>query len=871
MFKIGRGAALGLAIATVAILANMYFTFRTTQRLVDGKTEIGKSRRILLELTETLSAVKDAETGQRGYLLTGDDSYLAPYNDANTSLDAHLRQLTALTLNNSIREVRVNHFADLIRQKLAELNKMVVLAQTGHAAEALDAVKTGVGKSLMEQIRTAAADMTATENDTLTRNMDEFDRDTQERSLSLLAISVAGLGSIGLMYLLIRRDYALNAETARQHELLAVTLRSIGDAVISTDEHGRITFMNEMAEQLTGWSLNGSRGAPVDTIFRIINETSRQPVESPVEKVLRTGTICGLANHTLLIRRDLTEVPIDDSGAPIRDARGEICGVVLVFRDFSEAKKTEGELKGLFDTATRHAAELDAIIESIPDGVLICTADGIQRVNQRTREIFGIPDDEALTGTVLDLKKRLDVRSATTGEPVPLNELPLAKALAGEAATDDHVVHRLIDGHPIVIREAAAPIMQNNEPVGAVLIFSDQTEAVQSRQALAIAKDAAEAANSAKDQFLAVLSHELRTPLAPVLAAVGMWESDPNVPETIRSDVAMLRRNIELEARLIDDLLDVTRITRGKLALNPQPVELHQLIQNVVEICQPEASGKRLHITLNLGASESHTHGDSARLQQVLWNILKNAIKFTPPGGTIAITTDLDPPITENPGATQRDIRIRVQDSGIGISPETLSRIFKAFEQGDASITRRFGGLGLGLAISKAVVDLHGGQLWAESDGESRGATFTVKLPARPAPHQTRITVPFVDPSAPTKQQRILLVEDHVDTARIMARILASHGHSVETAGNVHDALSLARRQPFTLIISDIGLPDGSGLELIQSVRERSNVPAIALSGYGMEDDVNRCMAAGFNAHLTKPIDFTKLEQTLQLLVESPV
>jgi PAS domain S-box-containing protein len=375
-------------------------------------------------------------------------------------------------------------------------------------------------------------------------------------------------------------------------------------------------------------------------------------------------------------------------------------------------------------------------------------------------------------------------------------------------------------------------------------------------------KEVAESANHAKDHFLAVLSHELRTPLTPVLTTVQLLERRASLPDDLREPLAMIRRNVALEARLIDDLLDLTRIARGKLELYFQPVDVHELLRQVLEICAPDIHAKRIGVTTELLAHRSQVQADPARLQQVLWNLVKNAVKFTHAGGHVTVATS-DGGDSSNGGGT---VRVRIEDDGIGIDAGMLPQIFDAFEQGGQDVTRLFGGLGLGLAISKALVDLHGGAVTAESPGRGLGATFTLTLAATaPEPAgASALPAPSTEAAGPPGL-RILLVEDHADTREALADLLRMYGHEVTAAGSLAAALAVAGTARFDLVVSDLGLPDGSGLDLMPQIRALSpyEVKGICLTGYGMEEDIRKSREAGFLAHLTKPVNFQELAAVL--------
>jgi signal transduction histidine kinase len=378
------------------------------------------------------------------------------------------------------------------------------------------------------------------------------------------------------------------------------------------------------------------------------------------------------------------------------------------------------------------------------------------------------------------------------------------------------------------------------------------------------ARAEAEAENRAKDEFLAVLSHELRTPLTAVMMNVATLEEEAELDENQREMVRIIKRNVDLEARLIDDLLDLTRIARGKLELRREVVDMHEQVQYALKVCcAPDIERKSLRMELNLKAEQWFVWGDPARLQQLLWNLIKNAVKFTPDHGRIQITT------TDSPGG---QIVMEVRDSGIGIKPDALPKIFNAFEQADRSITRKFGGLGLGLAICKAITELHGGHISADSQGLNSGAAFRVELPIVARDVDSGPAAPrYSSDRAGRAGVSILLVEDHIDTANAMKRLLAKRGYSVQAASSVAEALRTAAGNAFDVLISDIGLPDGTGLQLMRELSARRPVKGIALSGFGMEEDVERSREAGFVEHLTKPISVEQLQAALDRVTQPMV
>jgi PAS domain S-box-containing protein len=730
MTKSPRGVSGVFVIMAIVVVSSTIVTYWIGTQVLRTHALAVFHRDVIAQSAQLLSTLTDAETGQRGFTITGDEKYLGPYNAALARLPEELNKLKHME-KVAIPAKDLATIEQLAQKKMRDLARTIQLRRTAGFEAAAALIKAGASRETMDELRAGIARLQERQETAMRTEASIAEAATRTRTLTF---TLTGL--INLLFILwayqrinaaIKEQRAALAETeaARkeiqlQKDLLNVTLSSIGDCVIVSDEQGRITFMNGVAEELTGWSLLEARLRPTTDVFKIINENSRKPVENLVEKVMKSGVIVGLANHTLLIRRDGSEVPIDDSGAPIKEADGTIRGAVLVFRDFSEHREA-------------------------------------QRLLQE-------------------------------------------------------------------------------------------------------AKETAENANKAKDQFLAMLSHELRTPLTPVLATLNLWEASDVLPLAMQADVQMLRRSVELEARIIDDLLDLTRIAKGMLSFSPEDTDVRELLEFLVGICHSEFHGKRLTLSMQTNAPNHHIHTDAGRLQQVLWNIIKNAAKFTEPGGAITIST-----WNEN-----GNISVAVKDTGIGMTAETIGRLFEPFEQGDQRLSRRYGGLGLGMAISHALVDLLGGQIKAESAGLGKGSLFTVIFPVSLDSEQHKNGKDGAKIEEVEKGRvKILLVEDHGDTSRALVRLLTSRGYEVQTAGTVASAIEAVERASFDLLLCDIGLPDGTGFELMERVRRSCRTPALALSGFGMEDDIAKSKEAGFEAHLTKPVNFQKLEATIWKLTSS--
>jgi PAS domain S-box-containing protein len=614
-------------------------------------------------------------------------------------------------------------------------------------------------------------------------------------------------------------------EPARQLEIARCLFRESNDALFVFDPDDlRVVDLNPTALRLTGLD---RREALALRLTDLIVADAREDLDRLVA-ANRDTTFFHSREGYGLVRAGGEPVPVNVSVTRVHVEPSPLG--LAVIRDVSERRRVQETLDRFFRLSPALFAILDA------EGRFL-------KANPGWEHLLGHHPDDLVGTASLDLVHPAD-RAATLAADEALRR-------SGSASFENRCRHR--DGSYLRLAWNLASSTGLTYAVA-----TDVTERERSRE-LEAAKEASEAAGRAKDRFLAVLSHELRTPLNPILLGVTYLLDSGEAPESLRPTFEMIRRNVELEAHLIDDLLDITRILQDKLQLRLAEADTHALIRRAVEVCRAEIDEKGLAIEADLAAGHRLVRADETRLQQVFWNLIKNAVKFTPSGGRLTIRT-------RDAGAPgHRRLVVEFADTGLGIEPDDLVRIFDPFEQGPTG-GRRLGGLGLGLAISRGIVAAHGGSLSATSPGPGRGSTFRVELDA------LAVAVDAVEGAATgggggprgMPSWKILLVEDETETLDVFARILRRLGHRVATATTLAAAVAAAGEGGFDLIISDVGLPDGSGLDLPRLLEGRRPPPAIAVSGFGMKEDVLRSREAGFAAHLTKPIGFKDLEATIR-------
>jgi len=755
-------------------------------------------------------------------------------------------------------------------------------------------------------------------------------------------------------------------------DTLRVTLASIGDGVITTDVHGRVATMNPVAEALTGWALADATGQPLASVFHIVNEDTRIVVDSPAARALRDGVIVGLANHTVLIRRDGSECAIDDSAAPIRDADGRVTGCVLIFRDVTPQRERERERA----MQLRTARLAEAVIQSSDDAIIRKRLDGtIEMWNPGAERLFGysaseavgrhismiIPPDRiaeedriiatlrageridhfetervcadgsrrwvSLTispiadehGTVIAASKIVrDVTGRRLAEAerdkfvtvlensqdfigmcdlqgVPFFVNRAGLEMVGLDSIEDAMrvpvaefffpedrEHILNEFFPKVLRDGRGEVeirfrhFKTGEarwmaykvltlpdlagrPIGFATVSQDVTEP----RALAdhlrrLASDLSEA-DRRKNEFLALLAHELRNPLAPISNAVrAIRLRQPGDEPTVLAAADMLERHVGQMARLVNDLLDASRISRGKIELRRSRVAIAGVVEEALETVRSLANRMGHELSVTLPSAPLYVDGDAGRLAQVIGNLLNNACKFTNRGGHIVL--DVSHAGTE--------VIIRVSDDGIGIAADDLRGLFDMFAQVDTSLERSRDGLGIGLTLVKTLVEMHGGSIEARSDGPGLGSEFVVRLPAAPVDTETpRVELPA--PASPRGSRRVLVVDDNLDAAESLAMLLAFAGHETRKAHDGIEAVKAAEQFRPDVVLLDIGLPVMNGYDACRRLRQEAwgrSMLLVALTGWGQEEDREQSRDAGFDAHLVKPVD---LEALLDVIARS--
>jgi PAS domain S-box-containing protein len=703
-----------VSVSSILVILLGVYASRSLAVLNEGTDWVTHAQKVRYDLSEILQELVDMGGGVRRYEMTHDESSFRESEAAAAALPAALAALHAVLLDDPALQPFEAKLVEAAARRAQQTKKMIDMARAGDESGIEAMIARGEGVAILDNCRALVARMQDEENRVIDRH-----HQASIAARDTVHFAIVGTTALAVVLLLLVAYVSLqhSARLERVQNDLATTLRSIGDAVIATDAQGVVRFMNPVAEQLTGWTQRQAQGVSSAEVFRIVHEDTREPVESPVQQVLRERKVVGLANHTVLLSRSGGAYPIEDSGAPIYDSDESLVGVVLVFRD--------------------------------------ATA---QRTAQRA-------------------------------------------LIASEAA----------------LREA----------------------------------------DHRKDVFIATLSHELRNPLAPIRNAARLLESATLNSEEMNRSRQIISRQVRHMASLLDDLLDVSRITRGVLTLKKERVDLKSLFEAAVETSRPTIDSKRHTLEIEWPDERLTIEADPVRLTQIVTNLLTNSAKYTDTGGHITLGSRRD----------GDNMIINVRDNGIGLAPETIATVFDMFSQVAPGKGHTDGGLGIGLALVKGLVGLHGGRVEARSGGLGQGSEFSVYLPHTVIEPLPAAPPAELAPSAPaTRRLRVLIADDNRDSAESLGMLLEMSGHEVQLAHDGSQALGLAAEKRPDVALLDIGMPGMDGYEVAMNIRKAawgSDMTLIAITGWGQEDNKRLARNAGFDHHLTKPMDSAVLESIL--------
>lgn len=721
----GISATLALMLASVVVSRDGLIQQRRSA------ARVTHTHHVLRELDGVAAALYQAEAAQRALVLMNDESFAPSYAAASRLLERRIDAIRALVADNPPQAARANRLAELAGERLKQMAEVVDVSRELGLMAARQRLTLNGNKETTSRIAELVTLMEAEETALLEAR--EQGVAASYRRAQVLNVVAGALGLLALSSFVYFVDRTLRArqqaasEIARQRELLRVTLASIGDAVITTDSASRVVFLNREAERMTGWTTVLAEGEPLERVFRIVDETTMQPVENPALRALREGMVVGLASRTILLSRNGSKIPIDDSAAPIRDASGLVSGVVVAFRDVTEERAASRNLQAL-------AAQLSE-------------------------------------------------------------------------------------------------------------------------------------ADRRKNEFLAILAHEVRNPLAAIRSSVSVLQRAGTDAAASRLALGAIERQMLHLVRLVEDLLDVARISRGKLALQRRRIDLREALAQAIEASRPLCEEAEQALEVEVPEMPLFVDGDGVRISQAIANILSNACKFSPRGGSIRVSVGV-----ENSHAI-----VSIRDTGIGIHADHLPGIFDMFSQIDTGLERTQGGLGIGLNLVRQLVEMHGGRVEARSEGLGKGSEFVVHFPLTEAPEPAASEVPATITGGPRLAEpsalRILVVDDNVDAAESLALLLRLEGHQTSVAYDGLDAVEIALREHPDVVLLDIGLPRLNGYEAAQQIRAGTaprRIRLVALTGWGQDEDRKRSRESGFDHHLVKPVDAGELIALLRSSQRDP-
>jgi PAS domain S-box-containing protein len=832
------GLIVAFLLIVALLLVNTAIIYQNTVLLREDAQAVQHSHEVIEAIYETRSAIKDAETGQRGYLITAAPQYLQPYHDGIASIQGSVEKLSALLEGDPAQRARMPELRARIRAKTDELQATIALRDASTFDKAREQILSGSGRREMEEISSITNDMQSREESLLAERSEKAQRTFRGAILSASAATAVSVFLLGAAVVLIRRNIAARTRAtlalAEQSDLLRTTLASIVEGIVVTDLEGRVLFLNRVAEQMSGAALAGVEGRSISAVFDVRDGDTRAPTVSTALLALRAGAVQSGTGRRLLVGKNGEERAIEDSAAPLVDGSGNTFGAVLAVRDVTEARANERRIQVLLHAEQRNADRWRQIAAASSTLNSAHSRDSVLAVlREEAKRILGL-EEAVVVSDPADLP----------GPPGP--PALLSAPLTGRGGRPLGYVHL----RGAALREAGGG-------------DSDESILRQLAQVAAVAIENARLyeelreGDRRKDEFLATLAHELRNPLAPMRNSLQILRS-PQADESDRDKaMTMLERQVALLVRLVDDLLDVSRITRGKVAIQKEVIDLAEIVGQALEISRPILHASGATLAVDLPQERVMVCVDPARIAQVLSNLLNNAAKYTERGGHIWLSCKVE----------GDDIVINVRDDGIGIPAEMLPNIFDMFWQLEHALERAQGGLGIGLTLVRQLVELHGGRAEAHSAGLGLGSEFIVRLPARStaeidAEPEAPPTVPM---ARPLESLRILVVDDNLDSAESLALLLRLQGHEVHTAHDGVQALGVEVGLRPQIVLLDIGLPKMNGYEAARALRLRrgGELTIVAMTGWGQDSDRLRSQDAGFDHHLVKPVDPNLLQKIL--------
>ena len=889
-----RQIYLAFIFAMILLSILGFFAYRSINSLNEAIRWKKHTQEVLLQLDETLTLVIDAETGGRGFVITGNESFLEPYTQTKLKIDGILAELRGMLTDNPSQKQTLAILEDVINKKLFFIKQTVELRRDQSFSAALEQINTGQGKFLMEEIRRLVKEMKDKEKVLLLQREADLDKSLDGTYWMLILGSLAGIVSLGLANFAIFREVGKRAsaeeklknsnkdlemrveertrelsatneelkqqikerEQAENRRRVALEVGSLGTWKLNLDKDDG--EMDERGLEIFGLTKEDFNGSSKLAFSRIVEE------DVPVvdEKFRKAVSEKTNFDAEFRIRDSKGGIRWNNcNGQPQLDENGNVTHIVGFCRDITESKQSE--------IALRNSEEFNrSIFENSPDCVKVLELDGtIHSVNTNGLCILEIDDLASFVGKQwIDLwegdEKELAyqaVETARKGKSASFEGY--CKTAKGTLLYWDVSIAPIFDvaGKPIRLISTSRDITERREAE------SEREELLKREQA---ARKDAEIANRMRDEFLATVSHELRAPLNAILGWGRLLEKGKLDETTTEKAIDTIVRNAESQNRLIEDLLDVSRIISGKLRLEVITIKPINIVESALETVRPAADAKGITLEIKDDRDVSHISGDPNRLQQVIWNLVSNAIKFTPNDGRVTLEIERQDDFVE----------ISVKDTGVGIKEEFLPHVFDRFRQADASSIRKFGGLGLGLAIVRHITEMHGGTVDVFSEGEGKGATFTVRLPL--------ITSPIAESEAETAMKLlakndipeinldellILVVDDEEDTRQLLVQSLTFHGATVISADSVKNALAQIEEKNPDVLVSDIGMPGEDGYSLIRKVRalpddQQRNMPAIALTAFTRAQDRMRALATGFQNHVSKPVEPDELATVIASL-----